>query len=96
MGALDKLKSIVADSFKEATDTESVKKLALIQNAIGDVEKEIEEKDADTKQLAKDYKDLLLHQGNNKQVKEDIPSGKPVDFDSLLNEAVLKDKENKK
>ena len=94
MGALEKLRNIVNESFKESTDTESVKKLALMQNAIDEVEKEIEEKDKDTKQLVKDYKDLLMKQGTPEKPKDDIPSGKEPDFDTMLKEAVKND--NKK
>lgn len=96
MGALEKLRNIVNESFKESTDTESVKKLALMQNAIDEVEKEIEEKDKDTKQLVKDYKDLLMKQGTTEKPKDDIPTGKEApDFDTMLKEAVKNDNKKK-
>lgn len=96
MGALEKLKNIVNESFKESTDTESVKKLALIQNAITDVENEEKQKDEATKQLVKDYKDLLMKQGTTEKPKDDIPSGKEApDFEAMLKEAVENDKKKK-
>ena len=97
MGALEKLKNIVNESFKESTDTESVKKLALIQNAITEVENEEKQKDEDTKQLVKDYKDLLMKQGTEEKPKDEtIPSGKEPDFNTMLNEAIKNDKKEKK
>ena len=97
MGALEKLKNIVNESFKESTDTESVKKLALIQSAITDVENEEKQKDEDTKQLVKDYKDLLMKQGTEEKPKDETtPTGKEPDFNAMLSEAIKNDKKEKK
>lgn len=83
---LDNLRSLVKEAFKEADTQEEVKKQALIENAINEVEKEENEFLEKHKTLVNDYKDLLMAQGSKEKPKDDIPSGSVINFDDALNQ----------
>lgn len=93
--ALEKLRALVKESFKENDTSEGVKQLALFENGIKECEAEEEEILNKQKELVKDYKELLLNQGNDKKIKEDVPSGVAPSFDEALAKFIEENKEKK-
>lgn len=95
MSKLEELRKMVHESFTENTP-EEIKKMALIENKINEIQKDEEEMLNKQKELVKDYKELLFSQGNNKKVPEDNPTGVMPSFEDALNQFVENEKEKEK
>lgn len=96
--ALEKLRSLVNESFKEVSTPEKIKEMARYEEAIKEAEAEEKALIDSQAELVKDYKELVMSQGTSKPpVDEGAPSGKSPSFDSMLKEFEAKQtKENDK
>lgn len=93
--ALEKLRSLVNESFKEESTPEKIKEMARYEEAIKEAEAEEKALIDSQAELVKDYKELVMAQGNSKPPVDDgAPSGKAPSFDSMLKE--FETKENTK
>lgn len=85
MGKLDELKALVRSSFEKAEKPEEIKASVDINNAIGAIEKEFEEKDKSIITLRDAYQEALKNQGVATPSLE--KQHKDVSFETLLEEA---------
>ena len=79
MSKLGELKDLVAKMFEGAKDKSSIENLALLNNTIGEVEKEQTELEDKNGELIKSYKDVIKHTS----FKDDKPPEDPVNGGSL-------------
>lgn len=91
MGKLDELKQIVAGLFQEASDKNTIDKLASLNNLVGEVEQEQTQLTNRNEELLKSYKDVILHTtvgkpeaGTTSNMDDDIEPGATLDMDSLF------------
>lgn len=86
MNNLEELKEQLKVLLEASEDTELIKSLAAIQNTVQGVEEEQNQLMNKNQELAKSYKDAILHGGFTNKPIEDITGTKVVDFDTMLNE----------
>lgn len=80
MTKLEELRAHVANLFAKATDPETIKQSALVEEKIKEVEEEQTKLSADYQKLLGDYKDVVLHTSFKPQA-GDNSGGVPDTFD---------------
>lgn len=95
MDKLEELKSQLKSLLDETQDTELIKKYSSMNDTITSVESEQKALADKNVELAKAYKDAILHGGFNSKPVEDVGGTKPLDFDTMLKEFISNSKENK-
>lgn len=90
MDKLTELKEQVKVLLEGTQDTELIKSLASINNTIEGVEQEQSALFKKNEELAKSYKDAILHGGFDNKQTEDATGTKVVDFDQMLNDFINK------
>lgn len=90
MDKLTELKEQVKVLLEGTQDTELIKSLASINNTIEGVEQEQSALFKKNEELAKSYKDAILHGGFDNKQTEDATGTKVVDFDQMLNDFISK------
>lgn len=88
MGKLDELRNLVAETFKEVTDADMIKRVGALDQKINEIEQADKEKDQKYEGLLKDYKDVVLHSSfkpTDGQQIQNGPTSEPVSFESFLN-----------
>lgn len=88
MDKLNELKEQIKVLLEGTQDTELIKSLASISNTIEGVEKEQNDIVNKNVELAKSYKDAILHGGFDNKQTEDATGTKVVDFDQMLNDFI--------
>ena len=82
---LDKLKVIVDDMFKNATEKEVIEKSVELNNTIKEVEVENKQLLDRNAELLKSYKDLVQHTSfSEKPVMQNIPTASAPSFEEAL------------
>lgn len=90
MDKLTELKEQIKVLLEGTQDTELIKSLASINNTIEGVEQEQSALFKKNEELAKSYKDAILHGGFDNKQTEDATGTKVVDFDQMLNDFINK------
>lgn len=88
MNNLEELKEQIKVLLEASEDTQLIKSLATIQNTIQGVEEEHNQLMNKNQELAKSYKDAILHGGFTNKPIEDTTGTKVVDFDTMLNDFI--------
>ena len=89
MITLEGLRKAVSDAFANATEKTQMDKLANINKAIDDTEKETKKLEDDNKELKDAYLDAISHPGTTKKLSvDDDPTQEVENFD--LADAILK------
>lgn len=94
MAKLEDLKKQVATLIEGTQDTKLIESLASINESIKGVEEEQTALYKKNEELAKSYKNAILHGGYTDKPIEDTTGTKVVDFDTMLKE-FINSKENK-
>lgn len=94
MDKLNELKEQLKVLIDNTQDTELIKSIASINDTVKGIEDEQNQLLNKNMELAKSYKDAILHGGFTNKPVEDATGTKVVDFDTMLNEFLNK-KENK-
>ncbi len=90
MDRLNELKEQIKVLLEGTQDTELIKSLASINDTIQGVEEEHTQLMNKNVELAKSYKDAILHGGFDNKQTEDATGTKVVDFDQMLKEFINK------
>lgn len=86
MDNLTTLKDQIKVLLEATEDTELIKSLASIQNTVSSVEEDQAQLMNKNQELAKSYKDAIIHGGYTTKPAEDTTGTKVVDFDNMLEE----------
>lgn len=90
MSYLEKLKTLVAESFKDANDKTTIENAAKINNAIDEVQREQDKLMAKNTELAQAYKEAVLHTSvkpnPNIQNTTNATGGQPISFEAFLDD----------
>ena len=81
MTKLEELRAHVAKLFAQATDPETIKQSALVDQKIKEAEEEQTKLQGDYQKLLGDYKDVVLHTSFKPNTGETEPGGVPNAFD---------------
>lgn len=83
--ALDKLKIMVADMFKDAKEKTVIEQSAMLNNTIQEAEKENKQLLDRNAELLKSYKDLVQHTSfDEKPAAQNIPMAEAPSFEEML------------
>ncbi len=93
MDKLGELKEQLKSLLDETQDTELIKKYSSMNDTLAGVESEQKALADKNVELAKAYKEAILHGGFNTKPVEDITGTKVVDFDTMLNDFIEKSKD---
>ena len=89
MNYLDELRKHVAELFGKATDNETEKQYAVVENEIGKVEELLKQKEEKEMELLKDLKEAYIHtsvkpQTNVDPTAKDIGAGQAFNGDDFI------------